>query len=171
MACLPIEKIDLHHQRPANTCIPSAVEIILKQLGKVPIGFYLLQDGWRGSSFSDIDGKEYFGLRFKAEFTQDAYPRGPDFPLEQLLHKISNELSEGRYVVVSLRGYDSSARRWLDCYHMFVIYAEVDGEFQAVSKNGEETIRVDNVKDYFTHMGGTDILTYSMISNNGPLDV
>jgi len=154
MVSLPVDKIDFHSQLPSTTCIPSAVEFILKQLGKVNNDYYDLQRSWTGDCFGYFDGRIESGLKFKHEFPLNLFPRGPNFPLDGLFEKISNELHAGRYVIISLETPDH--QNW----HMWIIYAEENNEFYAVSKSESISLVCYIVKGVVRNMKGTDILTY-----------
>lgn len=149
--------IDAHHQLYGMSCIPSAVEMVLKLVGRVPASYYDLQTQWKekpDGSFRDFDGKTFAGVAFHQQFTQ---PHGTNFPLTQLFETISAELHAGRFVIVGLAAGDDT--------HDWVIYDEAaDGEFLAVSKAGVRTIEERHVKRAITSMKGTDIGTYELRS-------
>ena len=150
------EVISQQRQQYGNSCIPSGVEMILKVLGRVDTDYYDLQKEWddrTDGSFADFHKKELFGVRFIHRFFD--IPRGSDFPLNELFQMISDELSNGRLVLISL----ASPPR----FHIYVVVGEAEGEFLSISKKGPETSR--NLYERRTRrtvrqMGGTDILTY-----------
>jgi|SRR5208283_4293444 len=79
--------IHAHKQKYIFSCIPSAVEMILKLLRKVPVNYYDLQDAWQNKcdgNFNDFDGKVVEGVKFHQKFNTRDHPRGPSFPLEGL---------------------------------------------------------------------------------------
>ena len=149
--------VDRHEQRYTLSCIPSCVELVLKMLHRVDADYYDEQEAWqnkRDGSFGNYNNRELFGLRFRNAFYE--HPREPSFPLTELFARIDAELDEGRFVIISL----ASNAGW----HMYVIHARANNEFQAVSKasppDGSTTIDVDRVKAMVVAMGGTDILIY-----------
>ncbi len=158
MIRLPIDKINQHKQLFQNSCIPSAVEFVLKQLGRVNTEYYSLQSKWgdrKDGNFADFDGKELYGIKFRRCFGQT---RNSNFPLKDLFTTISEELNAGHFVIISLYSPTS--------WHIYVIYEETDNTFKAVSKggaDGTDTIEEHNVKTRVIEMQGTDLLLYSII--------
>ena len=151
--------LDAHRQIYPYSCIPMAVELVLKQIGKLPSDSFLLQEEWKNKatgSFGDFDGRTVNGVAFQAKF---CLPRNDQFPLKDLFDAISAELSDGRFVVISLE----VAGGW----HMHVIYGkDSEGDFKAVTKNGcGLTENIESVKRIVTDMKGTDILVYNPVSN------
>jgi hypothetical protein len=145
--------VDAHKQKYPNSCIPSAVELVLKLKGRVDKDYFELQDAWKFKSdgnFSDFHNQCLFGLRFIQLFN---LTRGATFPLGELFNKINTELEANRYVVISL-GHPTQG------WHMYIIYKKDNLEFAAFSKNGEQTISTNKIRQIVTGMGGTDILTY-----------
>ena len=152
------EIIDSHKQLSTYSCIPMAVELVLKLLHRVPSYYFELQTLWNDfswGSFCNFDGRTINGVTFHHKFP---VANGRGFPLEkmkQLFGTIDRELNAGRYVVVSLPSGND--------YHNFVIYNQTaDGEYEAVSKNVCQTWWESDVKKKITHMTGTDILTYEL---------
>ncbi|EDY16854.1 hypothetical protein CfE428DRAFT_5663 [Chthoniobacter flavus Ellin428] len=147
--------IDKHAQRDTLSCIPSSVEMVLKLVGRVPGGFYDLQAGWKNKSdgsFKDFDGKTFAGVTFHLQFS---LPRDDSFPLEKEFETIHRELQAGRFVIVGL----VSPGGW----HNWVIYDEdTDGEFLAVSKFKDVTIKEPQVKKAIREMHGTELGTYEL---------
>jgi hypothetical protein len=147
--------VDAHHQLYPVSCIPMAVELVLKLLGKVPMDYYLLQEDWRNrtdGSFGAFDGRTIAGITFRAQFPN---PRGPEFPMARLFETIDAELASNRFVVISL----AVPGGW----HMYVIYQKsLDGDFQGVSKQMNITEQKSGIKSQIIRMGGTDILTYEV---------
>lgn len=154
MTRLSIDKINQHEQLFTKSCIPSAVEFVLKQLGKVDINYYELQSEWKNKErfFDYFDGEELFGLKFKRCFSQD---HNQDFPLKELFNTISNELTNGRYVIISLASPNGGC-------HMYIIFKEDENTFKAISKERERTISEEDVKRKVKDMNGTDILIYNI---------
>jgi hypothetical protein len=151
--------IDAHEQRDALSCIPSSVEMVLKLMGRVPGSFYDLQTEWQNKpngSFRDFDGKTFAGVTFHLQFS---LPRDDSFPLEKEFETIHRELQAGRFVIVGL----VSPGGW----HNWVIYDEdADGEFLAVSKFKDVTIKEPQVKRAIREMHGTDLATYELETGN-----
>ncbi|MHA3773919.1 hypothetical protein ACXR0O_20500 [Verrucomicrobiota bacterium sgz303538] len=138
--------IDAHKQLFPLSCIPSAAEMVLKLLGRVPDSYRDLQLAWQNKSdgcFRDFHNKTFAGVTFK-------YTAGPT---DKLLEAIHSELHAGRFVVVGLRNPGG--------WHSWVIYDEdVSGEFLAVSKDRGRTIEERHVKKAILQSGGTDLGTY-----------
>jgi hypothetical protein len=147
--------IDQHAQRYGMSCIPSAVEMVLKLLGREPESYYDLQEAWKekgDGTFDNFDNQTLNGVTFHRQFN---LPRSDQFPLTSLFQKIDTELKAGHFVIVSLPSGNG--------YHMFVIYDEdTAGDFLAVSKNGKQTSEATHVKDTIKRMKGTDIMTYEI---------
>lgn len=157
---LSIDKIK-NHKQYGNRCIPSAIEAVLKLLGKINQDEYPLQlelfpvveekrkkegrDTPDGGDFS----KEYYGIYFKQEF--DPGKRGRDFPLDALFKKIESELDKEKYVIISLKvGIH---------FHNWIIYGKTEnGDFLAVNPSSKE--KISDVKNRVREMGGTDIMLY-----------
>jgi hypothetical protein len=152
--------VDSHEQRYGMSCIPMAIEMVLKLLGRAPASYYELQDAWKekaDGSFSNFDGKTIAGVTFHKQF---GMPRGNEFPIGKLFATIDSELKAGRFVIVSLA---SSTASW----HMYVIYdKDANGDFIAVSKLGKKTIEATKIKETIQTMKGTDILTYEPAAKN-----
>ena len=145
--------IDSHEQKYQVSCIPSAVEMILKLLGKVNVNYYELQESRKNKTdgnFSDFDGKTIKNIRFRKLFGN---PRDSNFPLQNLFVKIDEELNSNRFVIISL----VSNSGW----HMFVVYDKSGDEYKAFTKNGKQTQYENNVKKIVKQMQGTDILVYT----------
>jgi hypothetical protein len=147
------KKVDAHRQLYDASCIPMSVELVLKLLGREPADYYALQEPWKNKAdgtFVDFDGRMIAGVTFRQQFDD---LRGNDFPTEDLFKTIDHELGQNRYVIVSL--YNGSS------YHVYVIVGHTaESDYQAVSKAGDATITVTNVKARVREMKGTDILTY-----------
>ena len=147
--------IDAHKQAYGMSCIPSSVEMVLKLLGRVPASYYEQQEAWKNKAdgnFSNFEGKTIAGVTFHKQFGLD---RNDKFPLARLFATIDAELAAGRFVIISL----ASSSGW----HMYLIYGkDAEGDFLAVSKVGEKTIKADHIKKIVTQMKGTDILTYEV---------
>lgn len=149
------EAINTHSQIYDKSCIPSSIEMVLKLNKKVDTNFYNYQKIWENKmdgTFGNFDNLLLNGIRFHRKFNT---ARDNKFPLQNLFKTIDTELSNGRYVIVSLpSGYG---------WHMYVITDKLpNGEFVAYSKNGKENLIETNVKQIITKAKGTDIMTYRL---------
>ncbi len=150
--------IKAHEQKYQFSCIPSAIEMALKLLGKVDTSYYDLQNEWKNEingSFSYFNGKIIKGLTFERKF---AVPRNSSFPMEELFRVIDNELASDRYVIISpfRENRETEEKGW----HMYVIFAKTDDDYLAFSKRGKKTVYLNTVKTRVREMQGTDILVY-----------
>ena len=147
--------VNNHNQAFESSCIPSAIEMILKYCKVVDFNFYDLQNEWKNKidgSFRDFDNKELYGITFSHKFD---LPRNENFPIDSLFQTIENELKSGRKVIISL----PSDMGW----HMFVIYKQtMDGEFVSYSKQWSHTLILRNTKEIVKRVNGTDIMTYNI---------
>jgi hypothetical protein len=148
----------LHQQKSEYSCIPMAVELVLKFIDKLQPEEFPIQTLWgnkNNGSFSDFDRRVIESVKFKHLFGN---ARGDSFPMQELFECIDHELKEERYVIVSLSNDQGG-------WHMFVIYAKdfKNDEYLAVSKNNHEDLYLSNVKFRIKQMKGTDILTYSIV--------
>ena len=147
------EAINKHSQIFGYSCIPSSIEMVLKLNRKVDANFYNYQKIWENKmdgTFANFDGLLLNGIRFHQKFN---LKRDANFPFDDLFTTIDKELSESRYVIVSLpSGYG---------WHMFVITHKLpNGEFVAYSKDGDKNLIETNVKQVIKSVNGTDIMTY-----------
>jgi hypothetical protein len=148
--------LSVHKQLSALSCIPMAVELVLKLLGRLPPDNFELQQQWQNrsdGSFKVFDNQVIRGVRFRHQFTMS---RGQDFPLNDLFAAIESELDQGRYVIVSLPSGEHSA-------HMYVVYDRAAGDgFKAVTYQfGEDgAYETEDVREVLQKWGGNDILTY-----------
>ena len=153
MPSINMNIVNQHEQMCKFSCIPSAVELVLKLLGRVKEDYYNLQDEWgnkKDGGFCDFHEKTIEGVYFTQHF---ALPRNAQFPLKELFQMIDGELSQGRYVIVSLAPKNG--------WHMSVIFdKEETGEYIAITKHYEQTIHVKNIQQLIVRMQGTDILVY-----------
>ena len=159
------EIINNHKQLSEYSCIPMAVELVLKLLNRAPSNYFELQTLWnnfRFGSFCNFDGRTVNGVTFHHEFPVN---KGRGFPperMKQLFDTIDREIKGGRYVVVSLPSGND--------YHNFVIYNQtaegeyeaVSKKYEAVSKNRSDTWWEVDVKKKINDMTGTDILIYEL---------
>jgi len=145
---IPFDKdiIDKHSQLFPLSMIPSAVEMVLKLNHKVPVDYYDNQKMWRNNrdgSFLNYDSVSVNGLRFYQKFNLN---RGENFPIDQLFTTIDQELSEKRFVLISLN----------------VIYGKTENDdYAAFTKAGKKTLMESRVKEIVRQMKGTDIMIYS----------
>jgi hypothetical protein len=82
------ERIGSHRQLYRYSCIPSAVEIVLKLLGRVDTNYYELQNEWdnrEDGSFKDFDERVVEGLTFRLV---------NNLPFEKLFDTIDQELEK-----------------------------------------------------------------------------
>jgi hypothetical protein len=157
-------KIMTHQQIYPDSCISSAVEMILKLNNKVDEDYYSLQveqyrklhiennpDNEKYKSFNYLNGQEYYGLKFTNISEQ---------PADELFQKIDEEINEGRYVIISLGNQNGG-------FHMWIIYGcdKVDGDYLNFSKRycSTELICFNHLKAHARYMGKADILTYKSV--------
>lgn len=151
---IDISIIDAHEQKYHLSCIPSAIEMVLKLTKKVKGNFYDLQECWKNKegSLGDFHQKTIHGLIFESKYR---LPRDSNFPLPSLFDDIDNELKLERYVIISLLMQNGR-------YHMYVIYDNNNGHYLAFSKKYKDTIYLkgSELKDNVIQIKGTDILVY-----------
>jgi len=147
--------VNNHNQIFQMSCIPSAIEMILKYYNVVDVDFYDLQNEWKDKadgSFRNFDKKELYGITFFQKFV---LPRDKNFPIDSLFQTIENELKSDKKVVISL----PADRGW----HMFIICKQTpEGEFVSYSKLGSHTLILRNTKEIVRKSNGTEIMTYSI---------
>ena len=144
-----------HIQLYPNSCVPMAIELVLKLMNKVAIDYYELQkekcnvSRWGG----DFNNRIFSGTQINLEFDID---RGPNFPLNELFEKISSELDSGRFVNCAVKPDGSSS------YHAYIIYGINDeGEFLGISIDYEKSPEyINDMKARLTKEQGSDILTF-----------
>jgi hypothetical protein len=147
-----------HKQKYQNSCVPMAIELVLKLIGKVKLSYYDLQkhknDLSRG--FKEFDGEIIEGVKMSHEFPM---PRDLNFPLEDLFSTIQKELEEGRFVTCAWRADDSTP------YHAYVIYGYDEEEFLAISTDfgRSEFEYITDMKTRLRNINGSDILTFKNI--------
>jgi hypothetical protein len=150
--------LDKHQQIGEYSCIPSAVEMVLKLLGKVDPDYHEQQKEWSNKpdgSFADFDGKKIEGVTFRVPKINA--PRGSSFPLAELFGLIDRELESGKLVIISL-----PAKNKPSDYHMYVIYEVENDDYLAVTKDGSNTSMINDVKKQVKKMQGTDVLVYEL---------
>jgi hypothetical protein len=144
-----------HVQRFEYSCIPSAVEMVLKLSGLVGQEYYELQTAWRPDTnldFRAYNGSVFEGLSFQRQF---GIPPSPQFPINELFEMIDRELSLNHFVIISLAVNGG--------WHMYVIFEKLADDYVAFTKtvlNGHQTLLISNVKEIVRQMEGTDILIY-----------
>ena len=147
--------VNNHNQIFQMSCIPSAIEMILKYYNVVDFDFYDLQNEWKDKadgSFRNFDKKELYGITFFQKFV---LPRDENFPIDSLFQTIENELKSDKKVIISLPA-DTG-------WHMFIICKQTpEGEFVAYSKLGSHTLILRNTKEIVRKSNGTEIMTYSI---------
>ncbi len=147
--------VNNHNQIFQMSCIPSAVEMILKYYNVVDFDFYDLQNEWKDKadgSFRNFDKKELYGITFFQKFV---LPRDENFPIDSLFQTIENELKSDKKVIISLPA-DTG-------WHMFIICKQTpEGEFVSYSKLGSHTLILRNTKEIVRKSNGTEIMTYSI---------
>jgi hypothetical protein len=147
-----------HEQLFQASCIPMAIEFVLKLLGKLRPEDFILQAAWdnrTNGNFADFDERTFNGVKFRRQFPN---PRDDDFPLNDLFETIEDELASRRYVIVSLA---VEGGHW----HNYIIHNRLqNGQFEAVTK-GRDPERINDVKQRIETMKGTDILTYELLSS------
>lgn len=157
--------IDQHEQRFKYSCIPSAIEMILKLENRVKSDYYALQKKWGNKTdgnfncFNEIIIK---GVKFYHQFPNK---RDSNFPFNDLYRAIDDELYSGRYVAIALpEGCHKGC--FGGNFHNFIIFRKNDhNDYEALSKDWEKTILLYNVKYWVRKLGGTDILTYKILVN------
>jgi hypothetical protein len=146
-----------HDQKFPRSCIPMAVEFILKLLDLVPLDYFELQHQWNKSPYDNssyFDGRIEHGVKFTRRFPHE---RDANFPLNDLFATIEDELRQRRYVAVALRVPGTPY------FHNYVVYnSPSGGEFEAVTKC-QYPEKIANVKQRVRDMNGTDILTYELL--------
>jgi hypothetical protein len=156
------EIIDKHEQKQDFSCIPSAVEMILKLEGLVNLDYYEEQDSYtykQGNSFSLYDGKILINLKFRHLFY---IIRNVKFPLEELFDTIQRELNSNKFIAISLsESYDNNGAT--GNFHNYIVHSCNNNEFQSLSKKDKETIFCDFIKLWVKNMKGSDILVYERI--------
>lgn len=174
---MKINKTDIenHCQITVISCIPMAVECVLKLLYLMPVSDFSLQ---KDSSKSGNSNWIHNGFSYpigspKVTFSREYFlpdiglkDRGPHFMkdyFDPLFKTINEELKNNRYVIISLQSTKNPVN-----WHMEVIFDKVnDNEYQTVSfyynVKGPHIYRAQNLRQRVTDMEGTDIITYKWI--------
>ena len=144
--------IDNHKQLYTNSCISSAIELVLKLMGVVDQNYYKLQKQYNNRvdlSFANFS-KTIQGIKFEQKF---CVPRDQNFPFDKLFAEIDNRINKRQFTIISLQNMNN--------YHMFVITDKLEnGEYRAFSKNMKNTLERNTVMSDVHKMNGTDILIY-----------
>jgi len=165
-----VEEIKVHCQITPVSCVPMSVECVLKLLKLMKIDDFSLQDDPSKSGTSDwVRGFTYpptnpivvFSREFMLKDLGFSEDRGQHFMkdfFDPLFETIDKELSENRYVIISLKSGDSST-------HNEVIFNKKnDAEYETLTfyyNNPNPVIyHSQDLKTRVAEMQGTDILTY-----------
>jgi hypothetical protein len=158
------EIIKIHEQRYQNSCVPSAVEIVLKLEGLIEPDDYYLQEHFGNTCIGGGDIVNFFNEEKKnITFYQKVYG-----DLESYFNEMKNELSNTRYVIVPLATGPNQ-------YHNHVVYdySEKEG-FKTFTRHfkNNEIISVNDMEERFRRnyneminkekSYGVDILVYTM---------
>ncbi|MFC1912128.1 hypothetical protein ACFLXG_03120 [Chloroflexota bacterium] len=151
-----------HVQKYGLSCIPSAVEMILKWLGIVGENYYELQHEWddKKGTFANFDGETINGVKFKGKFINYKL-KCPTFPYDKLFEAIDKELAQCKCVLVMLPNPKNQK-------HIYIIYDNENGDYKAFTKyiieNKEIIYFKNSVRDCIEWMGGNHLLTYELQS-------
>lgn len=97
--------IDQHQQITNRSCVPSAVEMVLKLLGRVNSGYYDLQNRCTNGHFSNFDGQTISGVTFRKINLAE---RGQNFPFDQLFGIIDQELASNKSLYLIIDSNDTT---------------------------------------------------------------
>jgi hypothetical protein len=166
---LKIEEISGHRQTTNVSCVPMSVECVLKLLKLMKLDDFSLQEDTKKSGTSDwVRGFKYYGTKSPVIFSREFLlkdeginpDKGPHFMknyFEPLFRRIDQELSLGRFVIISLKSGPMST-------HNEVIFNKIsDDEYQTLTfyhNVPDPAIHNHNLKERVRVMEGTDILTY-----------
>jgi hypothetical protein len=164
--------IDNHQQKFTNSCVPSAVEMILKLEGIMNPNSYFLQEAYGNNPRcgDDFDKKIFTNGNLKIKFYKILLPS-----LKNIFDCIDSELNDNRCVLIPLKTSPDGANCWT-C-HVHVVYDfSADGEYKTLTKlPGQDTIDVTDTRTRFTknynemitrlpeHRLGIDFLTYERL--------
>jgi hypothetical protein len=169
------EIIRNHRQLFEFSCVPMAVEFVLKLIEHAERGYFELQEKSQNNklgTFADFDNREINGVKFQHKFSVKGGRNFPPEKMKKLFETIDRELDEKkRYVIISVANDPAEPSQG---WHNFVIYdRNKEGEYEAVSKtfqpdlnvhDDSDTWRRSDIRKKVTEMTGTDILTYDPIS-------
>lgn len=146
-----------HKQKYANSCVPMAIELVLKLNKVVTMSYYDLQKEKKNfpRGFSEFDGKTINNVKISLDFKIN---RDQNFPLEDLFNKIQKELDKGRYVTCAWKD------ELMQSYHAYVIYGYEDDEFLALTTDfgRSEYEYITDMKTRLKDIYGSDILTFDI---------
>jgi|GEM_PF-2173667 len=160
------EILKIHEQKHSNSCVPSAVEMVLKLHGLIKPNDFYLQEHFKekisGGHIVDFFNKDYPEENKNIKFYQKEYDN-----LESYFDAIKKELSN-RYVLIPLKNSNGG-------YHEYVVYDYLEKEgFKAVTRcfQNKEIVYVNDMEERFRknfceminkkQKLGVDILVYNM---------
>ncbi len=146
-----------HIQKYPNSCVPMAIELVLKLMRVVDLDYYDLQDekGNASSGGEDFNERIINNTQISIEYN---IPRGTNFPLEDLFDKITSELECGRFVNCAITPNSSNT------FHAYTIYGycEITDEFLAISTDYNQGFEyIHDMKTRLKNEQGSDILTFT----------
>ncbi len=140
--------LDKHEQKYEKSCVPSAVEMILKLEGIIDPSSYHLQEKYGDNNPLSGD-----------DFDKVSYPKGGKTikfhkillqTLPEIFEQIDNELRDGRCVLIPLKT-SSYGEPW-NC-HIYIIYDfSHQGDYKTVTRffRHKEAIYEENTRRRFT---------------------
>jgi len=164
------EIVKQHKQKYCNSCIPSAVEMVLKLLGKADINFYCFQDNWslicvciEKIGISDQKFKFFQKIRFPGMAFEQRLGNA-----SEILDIIDREICSDRLVIISLQNPHNSDS------HIWIIYGkENDGNYLGFSRDycEDEILHlkkagIDLRSQLLKKGGDTDILVYKQLDTD-----
>lgn len=157
--------LSAHHQISPYSCIPSALELVLKLEGVLELDRHDLQERHFENKKLDFGKFHEFkerGLTFHAMFA-------PGCELAKLRSAIELELASGRYVVVALQ--EEGAPEGETLVHAWVVIGRRGSEFVGVSRcqNGGPLLFEPRIWARVEKRGGTDIMVYRLEGDETPL--
>lgn len=156
-----------HSQLDQISCIPMAIESVLKLIGLMDIRDFKYQNNslyhnktdWFPIIEKDFGGKVKFEKQYEI-FATARNHENLELYFDPLFETIDAELLEGRYVIISLPSGENN-------YHMHVIYNKISndkyGYFTFNLLNPEPIDFQNDLKIIVREMLGTDIITYKLI--------
>lgn len=152
------EVLGNHIQRYQKSCVPMAIELVLKLMGVVDLNYYDLQDEKKNTSRGgeDFDKRIINNIQISIEFN---FHRGTKFPLEELFKKIKSELDGGNFVNCAVKPPESRT------FHAYTIYGYSDDEFLAISTDFNQGFEyIQDMKTRLINEQGSDILTFKTLN-------
>ena len=154
-----------HKQIYPLSCIPSAIEMILKWLNRVPESYYELQDEWNNKkvTFRNFIKEPIKEVEFKGKFLNYDKPCAT-FPFDELFETIDKELAQCKCVLVMLPNPKNQK-------HIWIIYDNKTCDYQAFTKyivnnnkiiywEGVPGVYKGNIRDYIIKLKWTHLLIY-----------